>query len=142
MRANLNELADVADLYEALSRQLVTLMGPAAMLPRAHAAATRDGKGILFVAYDGEINPAGFLTLPLGNVRDETIAPIHPCRQFRIEAQWISLPTVRETGARSLGWRRIMARYRSFGVGVGGRGSVLGMRGGSENRADAEESTT
>ena len=58
MRANLNELADVADLYEALSRQLVTLMGPAAMLPRAHAAATRDGKGILFVAYDGD-QPGG-----------------------------------------------------------------------------------
>jgi radical SAM protein with 4Fe4S-binding SPASM domain len=45
--------------------------------PRAQTASTRDGKGILFVAYDGEVNPAGFLPLPLGNVRDEPVAAIY-----------------------------------------------------------------
>jgi radical SAM protein with 4Fe4S-binding SPASM domain len=62
-------------------------MGPVVGRPRAQTASTRDGKGILFVAYDGEINPAGFLPLPLGNVRDAPIATIyrdHPLlRQIR-----------------------------------------------------------
>ena len=71
------EPVPTSDLYEAMSGRLVTLMGPATARPRAQTASTRDGKGILFVAYDGEINPAGFLPLPLGNVRDETIATIY-----------------------------------------------------------------
>ena len=44
---------------------------------RAHTTATRDGKGIVFVAYDGEIYPAGFLPKALGNVRDHPIAEIY-----------------------------------------------------------------
>jgi len=66
-----------SDLYQMLSGRLETLMGPATAQPRAQTASTRDGKGILFVAHDGEINPAGFLPLPLGNVRDESIATIY-----------------------------------------------------------------
>jgi radical SAM protein len=71
------EQAPTTPLYEALSGRLVELMGPAAGRPKAQTASTRDGKGILFVAYDGEINPAGFLPLPLGNVRDAPIATIY-----------------------------------------------------------------
>ena len=69
--------APTSALYTALSGRLQELMGPAAGRPRAQTASTRDGKGILFVAHDGEINPAGFLPLPLGNVRDEAIATIY-----------------------------------------------------------------
>jgi len=69
--------APTSTLYTALSGRLTALMGPAAGRPRAQTASTRDGKGILFVAHDGEINPAGFLPLPLGNVRDESIATIY-----------------------------------------------------------------
>ena len=69
--------APTSPLYTALAERLGTLMGPAAGKPRAQTASTRDGKGILFIAHDGEINPAGFLPLPLGNVRDETIATIY-----------------------------------------------------------------
>jgi AdoMet-dependent heme synthase len=64
-------------LYQRLSGRLETLMGPATARPRAQTASTRDGKGILFVAHDGEINPAGFLPLPLGNVRQQSIADIY-----------------------------------------------------------------
>lgn len=71
------DLPPTSDLYLALSGRLETLMGPAAGRPRAQTASTRDGKGILFVAHDGEINPAGFLPLPLGNVRDQSIATIY-----------------------------------------------------------------
>jgi len=71
------DAAPTTELYQALSGRLDKLMGPATARPRAQTASTRDGKGILFVAHDGEINPAGFLPLPLGNVRDETIATIY-----------------------------------------------------------------
>jgi radical SAM protein with 4Fe4S-binding SPASM domain len=64
-------------LYQRLAARLEALRGPATGRPRAQTASTRDGKGILFIAHDGEINPAGFLPLPLGNVRDETIATIY-----------------------------------------------------------------
>ncbi|MDQ1481925.1 MAG: AdoMet-dependent heme synthase, partial [Actinomycetota bacterium] len=63
------ESAPTTPLYRALSERLEDLMGPAAGRPRAQTASTRDGKGILFIAFDGEVNPAGFLPLPLGNVR-------------------------------------------------------------------------
>jgi radical SAM protein len=71
------DAAPTTELYKTLSGRLETLMGPAAGRPRAQTASTRDGKGILFVAHDGEINPAGFLPLPLGNVRDQAIATIY-----------------------------------------------------------------
>ncbi|MEK6648547.1 MAG: TIGR04053 family radical SAM/SPASM domain-containing protein [Actinomycetota bacterium] len=69
--------APESTLYKRLSEQLVTLMGPATKRLRAHTTATRDGKGILFVAYDGEVYPAGFLPQPLGNVRDHPIAEVY-----------------------------------------------------------------
>jgi len=66
-----------SDRYQTLSGRLRTLMGPAIGRPRAHTAATRDGKGIVFVAYDGEVYPAGFLPEPLGSVRNIPIAQIY-----------------------------------------------------------------
>lgn len=65
------------DLYQKLSGELTALLGPATKRLRAHTTATRDGKGIVFVAYDGEVYPAGFLPQPLGNVRDHPIAKIY-----------------------------------------------------------------
>ena len=76
-RRQAGDQAPTSTLYQRLAARLEALMGPAAGRPRAQTASTRDGKGILFVAHDGEINPAGFLPLPLGNVRDETIATIY-----------------------------------------------------------------
>jgi radical SAM protein len=76
-RRQAGDPAPTSNLYQKLSGRLEALMGPATGRPRAHTAATRDGKGILFVAHDGEINPAGFLPQPLGNVRDESIAAIY-----------------------------------------------------------------
>jgi len=66
-----------SDLYLALSGRLKTLIGPAMRQPKAHTAATRDGKGIVFVAYDGDVYPAGFLPHSLGNVRLDPIAQIY-----------------------------------------------------------------
>lgn len=65
------------DLYQRLSNQLVALMGQPTSRLRAHTTATRDGKGIVFIAYDGEVYPAGFLPHGLGNIRTKPIATIY-----------------------------------------------------------------
>jgi radical SAM protein len=67
------------ELYRRLSSRLVELLGEPqeGRRPSAHTAATRDGKGIVFVAYDGEVYPAGFLPLALGSVRDRPLAEIY-----------------------------------------------------------------
>jgi radical SAM protein len=64
-------------LYRRLSRRLEDLLGSATRRPNAHTAATRDGKGILFVAHDGEVYPAGFLPIALGNIRDRPLHAIY-----------------------------------------------------------------
>lgn len=69
--------APVGGLYEALSARLLALLGPATSRVSAHTAATRDGKGIVFVAYNGEVYPAGFLPHPLGSIRTQPIAQIY-----------------------------------------------------------------
>lgn len=63
--------------YAALSARLVELLGPPSAHSSARTASTRDGKGILFVAHDGQVYPAGFLPLELGSVRDTPLATIY-----------------------------------------------------------------
>lgn len=63
--------------YRRWREELVGLLGAPSDRPSAHTAATRDGKGIVFVAHDGAVYPAGFLPLPLGSVRDRPLAEIY-----------------------------------------------------------------
>jgi AdoMet-dependent heme synthase len=64
-------------VYAGLSARLRQLLGEPRERSSAHTASTRDGKGIVFVAHDGEVYPAGFLPLPLGSVRDIPLAQIY-----------------------------------------------------------------
>lgn len=64
-------------LYERLSTDLVARLGAPGERSSAHTAATRDGKGIVFIAHDGQVYPAGFLPLELGSVRDIPLAEIY-----------------------------------------------------------------
>ena len=64
-------------LYTRLSERLRDLSGPPHPQASAHTAATRDGKGIVFIAYDGAVSPAGFLPISLGNVRSRQLAEIY-----------------------------------------------------------------
>ncbi|HUJ06724.1 MAG TPA: TIGR04053 family radical SAM/SPASM domain-containing protein [Streptosporangiaceae bacterium] len=63
--------------YQMLSGRLRELLGEPVRRPSAHIAPTRDGKGILFVAHDGAVYPAGFLPLALGNIRDRSLRDIY-----------------------------------------------------------------
>ncbi len=64
-------------LYARLGAQLRTLLGEPGGRSRAQTKGTRDGKGIVFVSHDGEVCPAGFLPLRLGNVREQSLVELY-----------------------------------------------------------------
>ena len=64
-------------LYGRLSGRLVELLGEPRTAPKAQTKGTRDGKGIVFVGHDGDVYPAGFLPMPVGNVRRQSLARIY-----------------------------------------------------------------
>ena len=64
-------------LYQRLSSRLTAELGAPTLNPKATSAGTRDGNGILFIAHDGEVCPAGFLPLPLGNVRQTNVVELY-----------------------------------------------------------------
>lgn len=68
---------ELGPLYRRLSARLAAALGNPSSAPKATSAGTRDGNGIVFVAHDGAVSPAGFLPLELGNVREESIVAIY-----------------------------------------------------------------
>ncbi len=64
-------------LYQGLRRELIARMGPfthpASLSPRG----TLDGDGIVFVGYDGAVQPGGFLPLQLGDVRTDSLVALY-----------------------------------------------------------------
>jgi radical SAM protein with 4Fe4S-binding SPASM domain len=77
------ELADDLDVEVALEAAvrlgdgLRFQLGEPTGKSRAQTKGTRDGKGIVFVAHDGDVYPAGFLPLSVGNVREESLVEIY-----------------------------------------------------------------
>ncbi|MDK2373355.1 MAG: TIGR04053 family radical SAM/SPASM domain-containing protein [Candidatus Korarchaeota archaeon] len=67
----------LGDLYRRLTGRLIDLMGLPMGKPSMRSAQTRDGYGILFVAYNGDVYPSGFAPYRLGNVRSEDIVRIY-----------------------------------------------------------------
>jgi radical SAM protein with 4Fe4S-binding SPASM domain len=64
-------------LYAELSARLRESLGEPSSQSKAQTKGTRDGRGIIFVAHDGDVYPAGFLPLRLGNVRERDLAEIY-----------------------------------------------------------------
>lgn len=64
-------------LYRTLASSLERSLGRPSRASRAHTKGTRDGKGIVFVSATGEITPAGFLPVALGNVRTSRLADVY-----------------------------------------------------------------
>ncbi|UXD21843.1 coenzyme PQQ biosynthesis protein E [Ignicoccus pacificus DSM 13166] len=75
------EKIGVGQLYYKLKERLEELMGPvpkeAPKQKRAPSAYTRDGYGIIFVAYNGDVYPSGFLPYKVGNVREKSLKEIY-----------------------------------------------------------------
>jgi len=63
--------------HEYLRSRLLELLGPSTAPVRAPSAATRDGKGIIFVGANGDIYPSGFLPITLGNVRESSLIDVY-----------------------------------------------------------------
>jgi radical SAM protein len=64
-------------LYRRLSNRLRELLGEPTSTPRAQTKGTRDGKGIVFVSHDGDVYPAGFLPVAIGNVKSESLVDVY-----------------------------------------------------------------
>ncbi|MGC8562563.1 MAG: TIGR04053 family radical SAM/SPASM domain-containing protein [Thermoplasmata archaeon] len=64
-------------LYSKLVEDTVGILGKPGDRPKGHTSQTRDGKGIIFVAHNGDVNPSGFLPIKLGNVKEKSIVDIY-----------------------------------------------------------------
>jgi radical SAM protein len=69
--------APSSELYRRLSADLLAELGPPTSPSKAHTKGTRDGRGIVFVSSTGEVRPAGFLPITLGNVRDDDLVAVY-----------------------------------------------------------------
>lgn len=81
-------------LEEHLRTRLRERLGPPTTSLRAPSAATRDGKGIIFVGSNGDIYPSGFLPLKLGNLRESPLLSIyrdHPLLKSVREASFLGV---------------------------------------------------
>jgi radical SAM protein len=70
--------------YVRSATRLRAPLGEPSHAPAAQSLFTRDGAGIIFIAYNGDVYPAGFLPLALGNVRQKALAELyrdHPLLQ-------------------------------------------------------------
>ncbi|WP_233096196.1 TIGR04053 family radical SAM/SPASM domain-containing protein [Alicyclobacillus sp. SO9] len=64
-------------LYREMSQELRQRLGVPTSQPKAQTSGTRDGKGIVFVAYDGSVYPAGFLPFSLGRIQNDDVVNIY-----------------------------------------------------------------
>jgi radical SAM protein with 4Fe4S-binding SPASM domain len=67
----------LSPLYDRLTGRLREALGDPTPVAHAQTAGTRDGKGIIFVGYNGDVYPAGFMPLKLGNVRERSLVEIY-----------------------------------------------------------------
>lgn len=63
--------------YPRAVNRLRDLLGLPPHSPAVRPGSTRDGSGIVFVAHNGDVYPAGFMPLPVGNVRERPLAEIY-----------------------------------------------------------------
>jgi AdoMet-dependent heme synthase len=75
--ARVAEQYGLGSLYAGLTEELRGRLGPACPASRAQSSGTRDGQGIIFVAHNGTVYPAGFLPVALGNIRERDLASIY-----------------------------------------------------------------
>ena len=64
-------------LHRRLSSRLQVLEGPPTSPAALKSTHTRDGKGIVFVAHDGDVYPSGFLPVSAGKVPEEDLRTIY-----------------------------------------------------------------
>jgi radical SAM protein len=68
---------DPGDPARHLIEDLHGRLGPPTHPARSRSARTRDGRGLIFVDYQGRVSPSGFLPLVAGNVRERSLVEIY-----------------------------------------------------------------
>lgn len=68
---------DLGPLYRELKHRLNIIIKRRPGESLAQSSGTRDGKGVIFVSYNGLVYPSGFLTYALGNIREEHLKKIY-----------------------------------------------------------------
>ncbi|MCE4617681.1 MAG: SPASM domain-containing protein, partial [Desulfurococcales archaeon] len=64
-------------LYHRLVDRLHELLGEPTSPPLAHTVGTMDARGIIFISFDGNVYPSGFLPLSAGNVKQKHLVEIY-----------------------------------------------------------------
>lgn len=64
-------------LYSQLASRLRRIEGEPTCHTSLKSTATRDGRGIMFVAYNGEVYPSGFLPISTGRVPRDSLSSIY-----------------------------------------------------------------
>ena len=72
-----DEVLKPGPLYRRLVEELRRALGEPRGEPLAQTVGTRDGKGIIFVGYDGRVYPSGFMEYSLGNIREKPLREIY-----------------------------------------------------------------
>jgi radical SAM protein with 4Fe4S-binding SPASM domain len=68
---------ELTPLASTLIENLSHLKGSPTHPPSARSANTRDGRGIIFVAHDGQVTPSGFLPVPVGSVKEQPLTLVY-----------------------------------------------------------------
>ncbi|MCL5973276.1 MAG: TIGR04053 family radical SAM/SPASM domain-containing protein [Ferrimicrobium sp.] len=71
------EVPEHGPLYQDLIANVQRRVGAPLHQNRVALGNTRDGKGIIFVAHNGDVYPSGFLPLTLGSVRNASLVSIY-----------------------------------------------------------------
>lgn len=67
----------LGSLYRKLTARLREMLGDPPGPPLAHTTGTRDGRGVVFISYKGDVYPSGFLPVSAGNVRLKSLREIY-----------------------------------------------------------------
>jgi radical SAM protein with 4Fe4S-binding SPASM domain len=76
------EISLSGDLYRRLVARLHELEGEQTAAPLVKYTATRDGKGLMFVGYDGQVHPSGFLPIRTGKLPEDRLISIYCTNQL------------------------------------------------------------
>jgi radical SAM protein len=76
------ESSPSGDLYRRLAGRLHELEGEQTASPLVKYTPTRDGKGLMFVGYDGQVHPSGFLPIRTGKLPEDRLISIYRTNQL------------------------------------------------------------
>jgi radical SAM protein len=68
---------ELGQLYDVLHKELARESGAHEYPIRSTTLATGDGRGIVFVGFNGDVHASGFLPVALGNVKNESLSTIY-----------------------------------------------------------------